>query len=158
MDRFHQMEAFVAVVDAGSFVGAADALDVSKTAVSRLVGDLEARLGVRLLHRTTRKLSLTREGEIFTERCRMLLSEVGEAEAEITAHADEAIGQLRINVPMSFGLIHLAPLWPSGSPGFRARRWSVASSQRRAWSCAHRRRTCERMAHRPIHRTSPGTQ
>ena len=113
MDRFHQMEAFVAVVDAGSFVGAADALDVSKTAVSRLVGDLEARLGVRLLHRTTRKLSLTREGEIFTERCRMLLSEVGEAEAEITAHADEAIGQLRINVPMSFGLIHLAPLWPA---------------------------------------------
>ncbi len=173
MDRFQEMQAFVAVVEAGSFVGAADALDVSKTAVSRLVGDLEARLGVRLLHRTTRKLSLTREGEIFTERCRALLSEVAEAEAEITAHADEAIGQLRINVPMSFGLIHLAPLWPaflamhpkvvlevnlsdrlvdlvdegyewrSGSPGFRARRWSVASWRRRAWSCARRRRTCE---------------
>jgi DNA-binding transcriptional LysR family regulator len=113
MDRFQEMQALVAVVEAGSFVGAADALGISKTAVSRLVGDLEARLGVRLLHRTTRKLSLTREGEIFTERCRALLSEVGEAEAEITAHADEAIGQLRINVPMSFGLIHLAPLWPA---------------------------------------------
>ena len=57
MDRFEEMRAFAAVVDAGSFVRAADALHVSKTAVSRLVGDLEARLGVRLLHRTTRRLS-----------------------------------------------------------------------------------------------------
>jgi len=113
MDRFQEMRTFVAVVDAGSFVRAAEALDLSKTAVSRLVGELEARLGVRLLHRTTRRLSLTREGEVFHERCKELLGHLDEAEAEITAHAGEAVGQLRINVPVTFGLLHLAPLWPA---------------------------------------------
>ncbi|HMM84046.1 LysR family transcriptional regulator [Azohydromonas sp.] len=113
MDRFTEMQAFAAVVDAGSFVRAADALQVSKTAVSRLVGDLEARLGVRLLHRTTRRLSLTVEGEVFHARCKELLADVEEAEAEVTARADEAVGLLRLNVPVSFGLLHLAPLWPA---------------------------------------------
>lgn len=113
MDRFQEMRAFVAVVDAGRFVRAAEALDLSKTAVSRLVGDLEARLGTRLLHRTTRKLSLTPEGEVFHERCRHLLEGVQEAEAELTAQTGEAIGQLRLNVPVTFGLLHLAPLWPA---------------------------------------------
>ena len=78
MDKFQEMRVFVAVVDAGSFVRAADALDLSKAAVSRLVSDLEARLGVRLLHRTTRKLSLTEVGEVFHERCRQLLDSVAE--------------------------------------------------------------------------------
>ena len=113
MDRFEEMQAFAAVVDAGSFVRAAEALQVSKTAVSRLIGDLEARLGVRLLHRTTRKLSLTVEGEVFHARCNELLAGVEEAEAEVTARADEAVGPLRLNVPVSFGLMHLAPLWPA---------------------------------------------
>jgi DNA-binding transcriptional LysR family regulator len=113
MDPFQEMRAFVAVVDAGSFVRAAEALSLSKTAVSRLVGELEARLGTRLLHRTTRKLSLTQEGEVFQERCRRLLEGVAEAEAELTAHAGEAIGQVRVNVPTTFGLLHLAPLWPA---------------------------------------------
>ena len=113
MDRFQEMRAFVAVVDSGSFVRAAEALAVSKTAVSRLVGDLEARLGTRLLHRTTRRLSLTPEGEVFHDRCRQLLDGVAEAEAELSAQAGEAIGQLRVNVPVSFGLLHLAPLWPA---------------------------------------------
>ena len=79
MDRFQEMRAFVAVVDAGSFVRAADALDLSKTAVSRLVGDLETRLGARLLQRTTRKQSLTPEGEVFHERRRHRLDGVAEA-------------------------------------------------------------------------------
>ena len=113
MDRFDEMQAFAAVVDAGSFVRAADALQISKTAVSRLVADLEARLGVRLLHRTTRRLSLTAEGERFHARCKELLAGVDEAEAEVTAGADEAVGPLRLNVPVSFGLLHLAPLWPA---------------------------------------------
>jgi len=113
MDRFDEMQAFAAVVDAGSFVRAAEALQVSKTAVSRLVADLETRLGVRLLHRTTRRLSLTVEGEVFHTRCKELLAAVEEAEAEVTARADEAIGVLRLNVPVSFGLMHLAPLWPA---------------------------------------------
>lgn len=112
MDRFQEMRAFTTVVEAGSFVRAAELLEVSKTAVSRLVADLEARLGTRLLHRTTRKLSLTPEGEVFLERCRRLLQDLEEAEAELSVHAGEAVGQLRINVPVTFGLLHLAPLWP----------------------------------------------
>lgn len=111
MDRFEQMRVFAAVVDAGSFVGASGALDMSKAAVSRHVAELESRLKVRLLHRTTRKLSLTPEGEVFHVRCRELLGGVDEAEAEITSHSGEASGLLRINVPFSFGLLHLAPLW-----------------------------------------------
>lgn len=113
MDRFTEMQVFAAVVDAGSFVRAAEALQMSKSAVSRLLAELEARLGVRLLHRTTRRLSLTVEGEVFHARCKELLAGVEEAEAEVTARADEAVGALRLNVPVSFGLLHLAPLWPA---------------------------------------------
>jgi DNA-binding transcriptional LysR family regulator len=112
MNKLNEMEAFVAVVEAGSFVRGADALQISKTAASRLINDLEARLGVRLLQRTTRRLSLTEEGGVFLERCRDLLGGVAEAEAEVTARAGEAMGQVRVNVPVSFGLSHLAPLWP----------------------------------------------
>jgi DNA-binding transcriptional LysR family regulator len=111
MDRFEEMRVFAAVVDAGSFVGASGALEISKAAVSRYVADLESRLAVRLLHRTTRRLSLTPEGEVFHARCRELLASVDEAEAEITSRSGEASGLLRINVPFSFGLLHLAPLW-----------------------------------------------
>ncbi len=112
MNKLNEMQALVAVVEAGSFVRGAEALGISKTAVSRLVNDLEARLGVRLLQRTTRRLSLTEDGGVFFERCRELLNGVDEAEAEMTAHAGEASGLLRVNVPVSFGLSHLAMLWP----------------------------------------------
>ena len=112
MDKFQEMRAFASVVNEGSFVRGAEALNLSKTAVSRLVGDLESRLGTRLLQRTTRKLSLTQEGEVFLERCKELLSGLEEAEAELSAQSGEVIGQLRVNVPVTFGLLHLAPLWP----------------------------------------------
>ena len=82
MDKFFEMQAFATVVDAGSFVKAAEALAASKAAVSRYVADLETRLGVRLLHRTTRRLSLTEEGQVFYARCKELLAGVDEAEAE----------------------------------------------------------------------------
>jgi DNA-binding transcriptional LysR family regulator len=111
MDKFQEMRVFAAVVDAGSFVGASDALDMSKPAVSRHVADLETRLGVRLLHRTTRKLSLTEEGEVFYARCTELLGNIEEAEAEITSRSGQATGQLKVSAPVSFGLLHLAPLW-----------------------------------------------
>lgn len=111
MGRYTEMQAFVAVVDAGSFAGAADGLGASRAAVSRHVGQLEARLGVRLLHRTTRRLSLTGEGEVFYARCRELLSGVEEAEAEISSRAGAAQGLLRVNVPVTFGVLHLASLW-----------------------------------------------
>ena len=111
MDRFQEMRVFAAVVDAGSFVGAAEATAMSKAAVSRHVSDLEARLQVRLLQRTTRKLSLTDEGAIFHARCKELLAEVEEAEAEISSRSGQASGLLKVNVPVTFGLLHLAPLW-----------------------------------------------
>lgn len=117
MDKFQEMRSFVAVVDAGSFVRAAEALEVSKAAVSRHVGELETRLGVRLLQRTTRKLSLTGEGEVFHARCQAVLADIDEAEAEITARSGEAAGLVKVNVPVSFGILHLATLWGE----FRAR-------------------------------------
>jgi DNA-binding transcriptional LysR family regulator len=113
MDKFLEMKVFASVVEAGSFTGATRSLDMSKAAVSRHVAELEARLGVRLLHRTTRKLSATTEGEIFYARCRELLANLDEAEAEITTRSGEASGLLKVNVPVSFGLMHLAPLWPA---------------------------------------------
>ncbi|WP_026355064.1 LysR family transcriptional regulator [Massilia niastensis] len=113
MDRFQEMKVFSAVVEAGSFTGATRALGMSKAAVSRHVADLEERLGVRLLHRTTRKLSPTTEGEIFHARCRELLDNVDEAEAEITSRSGEASGLLKVSVPVTFGVMHLAALWPA---------------------------------------------
>jgi DNA-binding transcriptional LysR family regulator len=111
MDKFQALQAFIAVVDAGSFVRGAEALGLSKAAISRHVGELESQLGIRLMNRTTRRLSLTVEGEVFLARARELLAGWDEAEAEITSHAGEAMGQLKVNVPVSFGLLHLAPLW-----------------------------------------------
>ncbi len=111
MDRFLEMQTFTAVVDAGSFVGAAEALGLSKAAVSRHVVELENRLGIRLLHRTTRRVSLTPEGQAFFARSKDLLAELDDAEAEVTAQRDAVSGILRINVPFTFGILHLAPLW-----------------------------------------------
>lgn len=111
MDRFQEMRTFGAVVDAGSFVGAAEALGLSKAAVSRYVSDLESRLGVRLLHRTTRRLSLTEEGQVFHARCRDLLAALEEAEAEASSRRGEARGLVKVSAPVTFGNRHLAPLW-----------------------------------------------
>jgi len=111
MDRFLALRSFTEVVAAGSFVGAAEQLGLSKAAVSRHVAELEAHLGVRLLHRTTRKLSLTAEGEVFHARSRQLLADLEEAEAELTSRSREAVGQLRVSAPVSFGILHLAPVW-----------------------------------------------
>ncbi len=111
MSKIQEMSSFAAVVEAGSFVAAADATGLSKTAVSRHVSDLEKRLGVRLLHRTTRRLSLTDEGRTFLSRAKEVLAAIEEAESELTARAIEASGLVRVNAPLTFGTLHLAPLW-----------------------------------------------
>lgn len=111
MDKAREMASFVAVVEAGSFVAAAESLGLSKAAVSRQVGDLERRLGARLLHRTTRRLSLTDDGQLFYARAKELLAAIDEAESEIASRSGEATGLLRINAPLTFGVMHLAPLW-----------------------------------------------
>ena len=111
MDKYQEMRVFTAVVDAASFVAAGDALGISKAAVSRYVSELEQRLGVRLMHRTTRKLSLTPEGELFLARCRDILASIDASEAEISTRSVTASGLLKVSVPVSFGISHLAPLW-----------------------------------------------
>ena len=111
MDRFAEMETYVAVVEAGSFVAAADVLGLSKATVSRNVADLETRLGVRLLHRTTRRLSLTEEGQLFYTRSKEQLASLADIEAEVTAKTEAASGLLRVSAPFTFGIKHLAPLW-----------------------------------------------
>ncbi len=111
MDKAQQMQSFVAVVEAGSFVGAATATGLSKAAVSRHVAELEQRLGVRLLQRTTRRLSLTDDGQVFYARAREILGAIDEIEVEMHSHTRKASGLLRINAPLTFGVLHLAPLW-----------------------------------------------
>ncbi|CAN7763373.1 LysR substrate-binding domain-containing protein [Caballeronia sp. LjRoot31] len=111
MDRALEMSVFTAVVDAGSFVGASETLRMSKAAVSRHVDSLEQRLSVRLLQRTTRRLSLTEEGRLFYQRSKEVLSALDDAESEVTSRTREPSGLIRVNVPLSFGITHLAPLW-----------------------------------------------
>ncbi|WP_137894908.1 LysR family transcriptional regulator [Ramlibacter sp. 2FC] len=111
MDQLRQIEAFVAVVQAGSYVKAAERLALSKAVVSRLVLELEARLATRLLNRTTRRLSLTDTGAAYFERCRQLLDDLAEANAAASATTASARGRLKLNAPLSFGNLHLAPLW-----------------------------------------------
>lgn len=111
MDRFRELEIFVTVVEAGSFVGAAEKLRISKSAASRILRDLEERLGGRLLQRTTRKLALTEAGRAYYERCKHLISEIEEADDAVARLSSQTIGLLKINAPLSFGTSHLAPLW-----------------------------------------------
>lgn len=110
MDRFAAMEAFVAVVEAGSFVRASKRLGLSTTSVSRLVSALEAHLDARLLQRTTRRLSLTDAGRAFYQHAIDLLADLAEAEAAVSAERETASGVLRVSAPVSFGVLHLAPL------------------------------------------------
>ena len=105
------LSSFLAVVRAGSFVGAAEATELSKAAVSRHIAELEAHLGVRLLHRTTRRLSLTEDGQRFHARASELITMMEELEAETVSSSGEAAGLVRINAPLTFGNLHLAPLW-----------------------------------------------
>ncbi len=111
MDKFKEMQAFVAVAESGSFVNAADQLETSKAAVSRYVAQLEERLGVRLMNRTTRRLSMTDEGYAFLAHCKETLTLIDDAEQEIQNKRSSPTGLIRINAPLTFGILHLAPLW-----------------------------------------------
>lgn len=111
MASIREMRSFVGVVEAGSFVAGAEATGLSKQAVSRHVAELEHRLGVRLLHRTTRRLSLTEDGQTFFVRAQELLEEIDRLEADVSSGSAEPTGLLRVNAPLTFGILHLAPLW-----------------------------------------------
>ncbi len=117
MDISYAMRVLVQVVDSGSFVRAADALGTSNAAVTRQIASLESHLGARLLHRTTRRLSLTDAGAEFCARSRVILEEIAEAEAVAGQGSAQPFGLLRISAPLSFGLMQLARFLP----GFRER-------------------------------------
>lgn len=111
MDRFREMETFVAVVDSGSFVQAAEKLRISKSVASRIVQDLEDRLGGRLLHRTTRRLSTTDAGQAYYQRCKQILDDIAEAESTISMDSVRVAGTLKVSAPLTFGTMHLAEHW-----------------------------------------------
>jgi DNA-binding transcriptional LysR family regulator len=108
-DRLEEMATFVRVVEAGSLTGAARRLEVAKSAVSRRLSELEARLGVQLLRRTTRTLHVTDAGHAFYQRCVRILADVDEAELAVSDVHGRLAGQLRVAAPLSFGIAHLQP-------------------------------------------------
>lgn len=110
MDRLTEMEAFATVVDQGGFTDAARKMGISKSAVSKHVSSLEARLGARLLNRTTRRVSPTEIGLAYYDRARRVLNDAGEADALVTSMQSAPSGLLRISVATDFGVNHLSPV------------------------------------------------
>lgn len=110
MENLSDIAVFVKVVDAGSFTGAADNLGISQPVVSKAVTRLEERLGARLLNRTTRRLSLTEAGAELYRRSMQALKQIEDAELEVARFQTEPRGTLRVNAPVSFTTMHLAPV------------------------------------------------
>lgn len=122
MSRLDEMEVFAEVVETGGFTAAARRLSLSKSAVSKQVTRLEDRLGVRLLNRTTRRLSLTEAGATFYAGCRRVLEEAETAERAVSDLSTAPRGILKLNAPMSFGFLHLS----DAIPAFHARYPQIA--------------------------------
>jgi len=110
MNKLNAMQTFVAIVEAGSLTRAADTLDTSLPTVVRTLASLEEVLGVRLLNRTTRKISLTVEGQLYLERCRKILFDIEEAELELSAQQSKPKGKLKVTAPVMFGTSRIMPL------------------------------------------------
>ncbi|HWP18776.1 MAG TPA: LysR family transcriptional regulator [Burkholderiaceae bacterium] len=113
MDRFDALQAFVRVVEAGSFTRAAHTLHLSKTSVTQLVQQLEARLQVKLLNRTTRRVAVTAEGAAYYERAVRLLADLADADASVHGAAATPSGWLRVDVPSPFARLVLMPALPA---------------------------------------------
>ncbi|RKT60576.1 DNA-binding transcriptional LysR family regulator [Azonexus fungiphilus] len=110
MDRLDAMRLFVRVAELGSFSAVAQQLDLARSVVTRQIAGLESRLGVKLMARSTRRLSLTAAGAAYLEKCRVILNLVEAAENELTDENQAPRGHLRVSVPLSFGLKRVAPL------------------------------------------------
>ena len=109
MDKFQGMHLFARVVETGSFTAAAGALGISRALASKLIQTLEESLGVRLLNRTTRRVSLTDAGRNYYQRISDILAQLAEAEAEAAEMQVEPRGKMRVSAPISFSVRHLAP-------------------------------------------------
>ncbi|MBQ0777975.1 MAG: LysR family transcriptional regulator, partial [Pseudomonas sp.] len=112
MDRFDAMQAFARVVEAGSFTKAAETLHMSKTTVTQLVQQLEARLRVKLLNRTTRKVNVTADGAVYYQRVIHLLAEMHDAETSLSGASATPRGRLRVDVPSPLARMILIPALP----------------------------------------------
>ena len=110
MDKLHAMATFVQIVDKGSLTLAAESIGTSLPSVVRTLAALEESLGIRLLNRTTRRISLTQEGRHYLARCRSILAEIDEAETELSSQRQEPRGELRVTAPVLFGRLHIAPI------------------------------------------------
>lgn len=110
MDRFRAMQTFVHIADAGSLTAAAQAMGSSLPAVVRALAGYEENLGVRLFHRTTRRIALTEEGRAHLDHCRQVLTAVAEGEAALRQDLAEPSGLLTLTAPVMFGQLHVAPL------------------------------------------------
>jgi DNA-binding transcriptional LysR family regulator len=129
-DPLYEMSVFSKVVTAGSLSAAGRDLGISTAAVSRKLAALEARLGVRLLNRTTRRISLTDEGARYHETCTRILAEVDEADAAVSARRVEPQGVLKAALPASFGHLHIAPLVPRFAERYPGIQLSLSLSER----------------------------
>ncbi len=110
LDQVTGMRVFVRVAASGSLAAAGRALNLSQTMITKHVEAIETRLGVRLLHRSTRRLTLTEAGRSYLDACQRILAEIEEAEQEAAAGQTEPRGLLRVNMPVSFGTLQIAPL------------------------------------------------
>lgn len=122
MDRFNELNAFIAVVEIGGFSAAARKIGESQSGVSKAINALEKRLGVALLHRSTRKVTLTDQGQRYYERIKPLVDEMQVADSELTSSSLDVSGLVRIAAPSTFGRLHVLPLIPellSRHPGLR---------------------------------------
>ena len=117
MDKLHAMEIYARVAELESFTKAAERLSMAPASVSTAIRNLEAHLGVRLMTRTTRKVSLTDDGRAYLERCRWLLAEVEETEAALRQTQSRPQGRLRVELPTGLGHLYVTP----ALPGFSAR-------------------------------------
>lgn len=109
MNQFEDMQTFVRIVEAGSITKAAEQIDTVKSAVSRRLSDLEKRLGVTLLTRTTRSQNLTESGQSYYQQCLRIIEDVAEVESGLRNDNCALVGRIKIAAPLSFGLTHLAP-------------------------------------------------
>jgi DNA-binding transcriptional LysR family regulator len=110
MDKLTGMKVFVAVAQAGSFSAAAEALNISRAMASKHLRYLENRLGVLLLNRTNRNVSLTEIGVLYLERCQQILEEIAQAELLVSQRIAQPRGMLKVTAPTSFGTFHLVPV------------------------------------------------
>ena len=110
MDKLQAMATFVQIIDRGSLTRAAVSMGTSLPSVVRTLAALEESLGVRLINRTTRRISLTEEGRHYLVRCRSILVEIEEAESELSSQRQEPRGELRVTAPVLFGQLHITPI------------------------------------------------